>query len=61
MSSRAQVAAVRRLAEHDAVEVEEHGGAADEGRERGEDGLEALLLQHDLGELLVHGQAALQQ
>ena len=57
----AEVAAVRRLTEHHAVEVEEYGRAADEGRERGEDGLEALLLQHDLGELLVDGQAALQQ
>ncbi len=57
----AEVAAVRRLAEHDAVEVEQDGGAADQGRERGQDGLEALLLQHDLGELLVDGQAALQE
>ncbi len=58
---RAQAAAVRRLAEHDAVEVEQDGGTADERRERREDGLQALLLEHDLGELLVHGEAALQQ
>ena len=57
----AEAAAVGRLAQHDAVEVEEHGGAADEGRERRQDGLEALLLEHDLGELLVHREAALQQ
>ena len=57
----AQAPAVGGLAEHHAVEVEEHRRAADEGRERGEDGLEALLFEHDLGELLVHGQAALEQ
>ena len=57
----AEVPPVGGLAEHDAVEVEEHRRAADQGRERREDGLEALLFEHDLGELLVHREAALQE
>ena len=48
------------LAEHDAVEVEEHRRTADQGRQRGDDELQALLLEDDLGELLVHRQRALQ-
>ena len=43
------------------MEVEEHGGAADERREGREDRVESLLLEDDLGELLVHGEAALQE
>ena len=61
MSSPPEVPAVGGLAEHHAVEVEEDRRAADQGRERREDGLEALLFEHDLGELLVHREAALQK
>ena len=53
--------AVGGLAQNEAVKVEQHGRAADEGRQRREDRVETLLLEHDLGELLVHREAALQQ
>ena len=49
------------LAEHEAVKVEQHGRAADQRRERRDDELQALFFEHDLGELLVHGERALQE
>ena len=56
-----QVPAVGGLAEHHAVKVEKHRRAAHQSRERGKDGLEALFFEDDLGELLVHREAALQE
>ncbi len=53
--------AVRRLAEHEPVEVVEHRRAPDQRGERRDDELQALLFEHDLGELLVDRERALQQ